>query len=906
MRHHELRTTALATRPLAWRALAAGTLVVSTAYLAWRLTTLGSGWSLLVSVPLLVAEATAAIHVGLLVFQTWTAAAPAPTGGRPRTTEIVVNAAGADQSAVESTLVGCVVLDQPAIVHIVDDRHRAHLHRMAHDRGIGYSSGSTAVHAVTDRISRSDAELLLLLDAGAVPMPSLLHDIAPHFDDSAVAVVQVAIDLLNADSLAHATRGRDEQALERQVIGPSTGARGMGPWVGTGSIVRQSAIADIGGIDPTDESPRQQALVRLHRAGWKSSFEPRPLVRAPAPDHLDEYLAARRRRTLEGLCLLGSTDSPLPGHRLAGATRLAHLARSLMPGAGLRQLVYVAVLAITLLTGRLPFTADVWVIAMLWAAVAGAQSVTRHRLADGTMARGDWLRQGWRTVGADVEAIARRLGWRSADTDRDSRGQGWGSLGHLRLLTGAIVALELALLARAATLFDADLLPAFSGIERVMVLVLGVGALVPMVDVLHLHVRRTQRRRDPRRVARLPITIAGRPTETIDITPRGVGVAVDHAPPVGSDVEVELTIPRPDGSTGRIVGVGVVRAATARAEGDIRLGIELTGLETTATEALIRYCAIDHALLNDSDTPLPQRCPGDLEVDQSDTGRLALRVLTAAAVGLALVTTGFGPTASPASAAETKAVVCLSDSSDDPIAGAAVARRTAGSWTQMGTTGPDGCIEAAVPTGTDTFRVTFQGVSAVRTQDIVVDPIVAFETRATSVAVRHTDGTPVIGVAVRRFVDGWQPLGSTDAAGGVTFEQLPAAMDYEVTVDGIRFVESRPGDADPTVVITMARLVADPGVGVLALDGGAGWRPFVAGLEVLPGRYTFRLAGGGVAKLEVPARHQVSVPSGAQVELIAEIVDTAPTTTVAPVDTTSTSTTTLAPTTTTAPVPTPP
>ena len=75
------------------------------------------------------------------------------------------------------------------------------------------------------------------------------------------------------------------------------------------------------------------------------------------------------------------------------------------------------------------------------------------------MAYGDWIRHGWRTIGADASAFVAVFGRRSAAAENAEAASGFQVLGRLRLLTLAMVGLDIGLAAPASTILWHDLLP---------------------------------------------------------------------------------------------------------------------------------------------------------------------------------------------------------------------------------------------------------------------------------------------------------------------------------------------------------------------------------------------------------------------------------------------------------------
>jgi PilZ domain len=778
------------------RALAVTALACGGAYLLWRLTTLGSGWLLTLSIPLLLTEVWALTQLALLTVQCWRVPplspppAPAPVGTVPRS-DVVIIAHQSTPEEVERSLVGTAALVGSGRVTVVDDGDRPEVRDITDRFRASYlvdpevvSSTAAVVH------DHTSSGLYVWLEGGQVPMPGLLLSLIERFDDPKLASCQTAVGLLNADSLVHLRGGRDEEALLRDVIGPGLDRLGSAPWFGPASMVRRSAIEQVDGFDRGDPAAVQRALIRLHQDGWSSGFDARRLVRATAPDTLDDYLSRRRQRALEGFAIFGTPETPVRAHGLSWRHRLVHLANALSFGTGIRQLIQLALLTVVLVSGHLPFDASASGMFSMWASASLVGVMARRALGRGSMALGDWIRHGWRTLGADAGAVWISLGiGRSVREDRAKPATGLAALGHLRMLALAMIALELALVARASTIFDAGLLPSLSSGGRVLVLSVALWTLAPMVDVLQVVVLRRQRRRHHRLRCALPITIGTARSETVDLAPTGVGVLLESAPEVGAETQFTLTLPALDGTDQIVQGTAAVRSADLNPQGTVRVGLEFVNLSDAARLALIAYCAIGHSIRH-SDVEPPLAAPSHLQVKRVGIKQRALQAVTSAAV----------------------------------IAGIAFL------W-----------IGPASAEGTD-----------------LAEPSVGDQV----VNVLDTSGEPLGDVTVRYFTDAWYAAGMA-GPGTFAIPALDAPTNIEVAWQGSRIVRT----FSPDLSVVLARLRADTGVGVTAIDRGTGWGPFEDGMEILPGRFVVRMSDGSLAKLEVPGGHELTVPSGTLTQL---------------------------------------
>ena len=894
-------------------------LILGSSYLLWRTTTLGDGHRLWWSVPLYVTELWSFAQLGLFCLQAWRVCDPVLASDRRDVApmppvDIIIDAHDADPAAVERSLVGAVALAGRGDVRVVDGSDREAVGSVARMFGVDHVVDETVEAGPAAAMHRqARSAFYVWLEAGQVPMPAMLERIPARFANPNLAVCQFAVGLLNADSLVHLRAGRDEDALLREVVGPGLNRLGAAPWFGPASIIRREAVDAIGGFVEADPAAVERAQTLLNGRGWTTAFEAEQLVRGVAPDTLDDYLEQRRRRVVRALRVFRTPQNPLTVHGPLRRQALVSLARALSFGTGIRQLIAVAVLVATLLTGNLPFDAPIWPLLGFWALATGSATAARRSLSRGTMAVGDWTRHGWRTLGVDLGgawAVARgRCG--DSPSPRQTGTSGVRALGRLRLLTGAVVALDLALLVRAATLFDHDLLPAFSTGERVLVMGVGVMLLVPMVDVLQVVVLRRQRRRQFRLEVGLDIEVASIRATTLDLTPVGVGLMMGQAPPIGAVVPVRLRLPVLGGGHRWIEGSAVARSASLHHGGLVRVGLEFGDLDDPSRLALIGYCMIGHAAAGgEPERPdLAVAHPHELEVDRRDRQHRSLQALTATAALSAVVTLLLGPAAVAASADEVESLdeVCVLTTSGEPVAGATIEHLTESGGRSLGDTGADGCVMVDGVPVTAELSASHQSVGH-EDRPTIVDGRAIFAMVSYSVRLVDTAGRAVPGAGVRYFTDRWYRAATTDDSGRARFEALGLDTRIELTWQDRRSVH-RPDGLATTVI--MGRIDAgDPGDAgddrlVIDIDRGGGWEPFVDGADLLPGRFALRLADGTTIKAEVLPGHVFTVATGRLTDLrvtvaddLTDAVTTASSSTTAPSSTTASSSTTVSPSTT--------
>ena len=218
-------------------------------------------------------------------------------------------------------------------------------------------------------------------------------------------------------------------------------------------------------------------------------------------------------------------------------------------------------------------------------------------------------------------------------------------------------------------------------------------------------------------------------------------------------------------------------------------------------------------------------------------------------VGSAIVVSGV------ASADDTIAVdqVCVQTPEGRAVPGAVVSRVGSDAEMLLGTSDATGCVAIAPTTSSQVYQATVGTLRAISSE--ASGGVVVITLSGRSVTMLDSSGQP-LAAEIRTFAGAWSD--PAEVTGSIDLPPDPTIEAVEIRWAGMTHVQPLDGD----VVVVLATLVADPDADVVDIDRGLGWEPFVDGIEVLPGRVAVRLDNGGIAKLDVPGDHAMSVPSG--------------------------------------------
>jgi cellulose synthase (UDP-forming) len=239
--------------------------------------------------------------------------------------DVLITTYNEEQAILERTIIGALAIDFPGVkVWVLDDGARPWLEALCAAKGAHYlarpdnsdAKAGNINHALDYLCAQPDAPALVaIFDADFVPQRNFLWRTMPLFHDATVGLVQTPQHFFNKDPIqANLLVGHvwpDEQRFFFDHVLPSKDGWGAAFCCGTSSVIRVSALQQVGGF-PTD-SVTEDFLLTLHldRAGWKTVYQKEPLSAGLAPEGMAEYLTQRGRWCLGLMQICRSANGPL-------------------------------------------------------------------------------------------------------------------------------------------------------------------------------------------------------------------------------------------------------------------------------------------------------------------------------------------------------------------------------------------------------------------------------------------------------------------------------------------------------------------------------------------------------------------------------------------------------------------
>ena len=284
------------------------------AYLTWRVTfTLpAGGWNLPVAWLLITFEALPLAGMALKVVTLWNidSVGPKPVTTNPRGMRVAVLIPTYNEpvEVIAPTIAAACDLRPQHETWVLDDGDRPWLPELCDSMGARYVSRPTHDHAKAGNLNHALAmmaaeeaagtggvDVVAVLDCDHVPLSSFLTATLGWFDDPKVALVQGPQAFYNAgafddDGIA------GEQGLFFNVLMRARHHAGAGPfWCGSTSLLRVSALRDVGGVATETITEDMHTTLKLIRRDWTTVYHHQTLAVGIAPATPEQYLLQRRR-----------------------------------------------------------------------------------------------------------------------------------------------------------------------------------------------------------------------------------------------------------------------------------------------------------------------------------------------------------------------------------------------------------------------------------------------------------------------------------------------------------------------------------------------------------------------------------------------------------------------------------
>ena len=472
-------------------------------------------------------EVVGVVAVAAMVWALWKAPQTKPArfapADQPVDVDVLVRCSGQDIESVRATL---LAVRGMGALHVLDLGARPEVASLALDEEAVYiATDAEDLDGLGQALHALAAPSLLLLEAGDVPHPDIVAMLHPWLDDGDVAIVQGAAVSAQRDSAEHDAGGRHDKEFERRALLPSLGARGVAAFVGSGALIRRSALIGLPIGHATRPMVQAEITASLLAEGWRIVAPGGEPVVAVAPYTQPDVVESMHACEASGaLHLLQGPNGALRPGRQSVRQRIAQLALAVRPLAGIRRSLLIVVLLGSLLSGELPFQPTSAGLLGLWMPWFVLSAVGLWLLSEGSLRPGDRLRASMRLLGASWRGL---LAPNGRPEDPQYAVAGAFGVHHGVASAMAVAAISVVVGLRGVSDRVSHTLAPLPVDHTAGLLVVALWSLGGGLDALRLLARRAQTRRATRVASSLPSTIADRAALVVDLTPHGAAVISD-------------------------------------------------------------------------------------------------------------------------------------------------------------------------------------------------------------------------------------------------------------------------------------------------------------------------------------------------------------------------------------------
>ena len=189
-------------------------------------------------------------------------------------------------------------------VWVLDDGKRDWLKKFCGEIGVGYITRENNAHAkagnMNNALAQTNGELIAIFDADFFAFPEFLNRTVGFFYDPKIGLVQTPHHFYNNDPLEFNSglykEVGDEQRLWFDDILEARDSYDLATSCGSSSVVRRSALDEIGGIFPTETITEDyDTSIRFLEKGYVTRYLNERLSVGLAAENLEGFFEQRRR-----------------------------------------------------------------------------------------------------------------------------------------------------------------------------------------------------------------------------------------------------------------------------------------------------------------------------------------------------------------------------------------------------------------------------------------------------------------------------------------------------------------------------------------------------------------------------------------------------------------------------------
>ena len=308
-------------------------------YVTWRIvfTLPPVGWNLLAAWLLIAFEAFPVIGLIIRAVTLWNldtrVPAPVTTVSPGHRAAVFIPTYNEPVEVIAPTIAAACALEPAHQTWVLDDGDRPWVAELCEELGARYVRRPEHTHAKAGNMNHAlelmareidegaeAVDVIAVLDCDHVPLPRFLTATLGWFDDPGVALVQAPQTYYNSGAFDD-DGDTGEQGMFFHVLLPARNHDGAGPfWCGSTSLIRLTALQEVGGISTATIVEDMHTTLGLIRAGWKTAYHHQVLALGLAPETPEQYLLQRRRWGMGSMQVLVRERSGPPSGGCPGAT----------------------------------------------------------------------------------------------------------------------------------------------------------------------------------------------------------------------------------------------------------------------------------------------------------------------------------------------------------------------------------------------------------------------------------------------------------------------------------------------------------------------------------------------------------------------------------------------------------